>query len=160
MDQERLQQILAELHDIHLPLAETAVKTDTFVFWPLLVFISLCGIIGWLMWRRRTAWRRQVSAELNAIEQLAKDNTALAWQELARLLRRLALYANGSRAVARLTGEAWLISLDQLFGAALFTEGSGRGLAEYPYKQGETGRRELADLLKDIRQRLRYVAMT
>ncbi|MBK8637323.1 MAG: DUF4381 domain-containing protein [Chromatiaceae bacterium] len=145
---------LAELRGYHLP--------DPVSWWPpapgwwllALLGLSLLGLLaGWLVRRhRRGAASRAAQAELAAIRAaLAQDgDTAACARGLSRLLRRFALVRFPRRAVAGLSGEAWLAFLDAQGGAGRFQSGPGRLLLDAPYRPPQDlPIAELAGLVED-----------
>lgn len=128
------EQILADLRDIHLPETAGDVATVHLVLWPLLLVLLAASIIAWLIWRRRSTWRRDFFEDLNQIEGTAKKHgDGEGWAGLATLMKRLAIQQHGREDVAALNGEPWLQQLDDLIGSKLFTQGAGRGLITFPY---------------------------
>ncbi|QDG78737.1 DUF4381 domain-containing protein [Labrenzia sp. PHM005] len=104
----------------------------------LLVFIGV-GYWKFLLWRRKTAYRREALAELATC-----PNDP---QRLAELLRRTALSAYVRQDVAALHGPDWLTFLDHAYGGTGFSDGPGKAVAEAPYKKTGDG----ADLKPLIR---------
>lgn len=124
------------LRDIHLP--------DAPGFWPpapgwwilaVLVLVFAC-----LLWRAlrphlaRRAWRRQLAAELQRVDQQHPPATHATEHvaALSVLLRRLAIRHDAANAA--LTGEAWLAFLDGADPARPFANGPGRLLLDGPYR--------------------------
>lgn len=156
-------EILRDLRDIHLPEQTDVATTAGLILWPAATVVAATLIAVWFAWRRRTAWRREITSHLDRIERIAREGRAFSgWTELAVLLRRIAIRVGDRREIASLTGDAWLEKLDQLFGSTIFVNGPGRGLAIYPYGAPIEGDREalepvadqLAATLNDIRKRL------
>jgi hypothetical protein len=130
--------LLADLRPYHMP--------DSVGWWPpapgwwlllALVIAALAAAVGW--WRRgrrRSAPVRQAERELDALwAAFERDGDAhVLARGCSRLLRRLAVARFGRRAVAGLTGEAWLAFLDERGGGGTFRQGSGRSLLEAPYR--------------------------
>lgn len=129
---------LAELRGYHWP--------DPVGWWPpapgwwllALVVLALLTLLGWWalrIWRRGAAARAALVelAALNAAYARDGDSAALA-RGLSRLLRRFALTRFPRRAVAGLSGEAWLAFLDTQGGGGRFLAGPGRLLVEAPYR--------------------------
>jgi hypothetical protein len=145
---------LVDLRGYHLP--------DPVSWWPpapgwwLLALLGLALLVllaGWLVRRhRRGAASRAAQAELAAIRAaLAQDGDAAACARgLSRLLRRFALVRFPRRAVAGLSGEAWLAFLDAQGGAGRFQSGPGRLLLDAPYRPPQDlPIAELASLVED-----------
>lgn len=148
-------QILADLRDIHLPETAAGAANVNLVLWPLILVLLAALSVAWLIWRRRSIWRRDFLDDLSRIEETAKEQGGSeGWARLARLLKRLALQRQGRPDIARLSGEPWLQQLDDLVGNDLFTNGPGRGLITFPYLGGplddDVSRRMGADLKATI----------
>ncbi len=125
------------LRDIHLP---TAVD-----WWPpapgwwillltLLIAMAALLVLKYLR-QRRKALRTVALRELALLEQRYREtgDARHMLEQLSSLVRRVALSYLPRDQVASLTGEAWLQSLDRLFGGGDFTSGTGRLLASEPY---------------------------
>jgi hypothetical protein len=155
-DQRLPVEIIRDLRDIHLPAERAGDAVAGFVFWPLLLLLMLLAVGGGLLWWRRRAWRREAEGVLLRIEAAAREGRSpQAWAELAELLRRLAIRELGRDAVARLTGEAWLRRLDQLFASDRFSAGPGRALLHHPYAAAGGAEPDLGALTELLRRRLR-----
>jgi hypothetical protein len=151
------EQILADLRDIHVPEAAASAATAGLVLWPLVLVLLAALAIAWLIWRRRSIWRREFADDLRRIEETAgTGGDSQGWARLGALLKRLAVQGRGRSEVARLNGEPWLRQLDAIFATDLFTKGPGRGLITFPYRaddlDDETARRSGADLEATIRR--------
>ena len=128
------EQILAGLRDIHLPEATGGAAGGDLVLWPLGLVLLAALLAAWLIWRRRSIWRRDFVHHLDQIEDAMKERGGIeGWTKLARLVRRLAIQHRGRAAIAGLSGEPWLERLDDVVGSDLFTKGPGRGLITFPY---------------------------
>ncbi len=129
---------LAQLRGYHLP--------EPISWWPpapgwwLLALLIVAGVMLLTLWltrrHRRGAAARAAEAELVVLRaNLARDGDGTAFvRGLSRLLRRFALVHYSRRAVAGLSGEAWLAFLDATGGAGRFLAGPGRLLLEAPYR--------------------------
>jgi hypothetical protein len=125
------------LRDIHLP--------DPVSWWPpapgwwlLLLTVIGLGIALNYWWRTRSRRRllQLAEHELVIIEQAYAQNhdSSRALQNISMLLRRIALSRYPRADVAGLTGERWLQFLDNALPDRPFTQGSGRSLADAPYR--------------------------
>lgn len=126
---------LAALRDIHLPAPVCP--------WPPAPGWWIAGLLGVGLligvfvlgrrWRRRTAYRR---AALRELQQLADNpDHRLVVEEVAALVKRVAIVGCGHQQVARLTGEEWLRFLDRTGRTDQFTAGPGRALGEDRYRR-------------------------
>ncbi|MEM8631964.1 MAG: DUF4381 domain-containing protein [Pseudomonadota bacterium] len=79
--------------------------------------------------RRARAYRRAALTELDAAGE--------APEEIAAILRRVALCAYPRAKVASLTGPDWVAFLDASFPGSGFTSGVGAVLADAPYRGGD-----------------------
>lgn len=128
-------EILKDLRDIHLPEAAAETAHAGFVYWPAALVLAVALAAFWLAWRRRSEWRRTIVRHLDAIERIAGEGRVReGWIELATLLRRIAMGAADQREVAALIGDAWLETLDRIFGTDVFSRGPGRGVVVFPYR--------------------------
>lgn len=134
--------LLSQLKDIHLPPAPSLWPLA--LGWYLVIVLLVSGfcLIGYLAIKHYQANRYRKSAliELNQLEAGLSHSGAisLAIEKMAILLKRTALVAYSQhRGVAGLTGEAWLVFLDDTGGTTAFTKGVGRILLVAPY-QGTT----------------------
>ena len=123
------------LRDIHLP--------DPMHWWPpapgwwLLLFAvpALLALLFWLWrWVRRMTVGKLALAELESIAQSNADARDKV-QQLAILLRRIALSLYPREQVASLVGEQWLTFLDGPLGDNSFSQGAGRLLIDAPYRR-------------------------
>jgi hypothetical protein len=127
-------QILAGLRDIHLPEAAGGAAAVDLVLWPLALVLLISLLVAWLIWRRRSIWRRDFFHHLDQIEDAMNERGGIeGWTKLAHLVRRLAIQHQGRSEIAGLSGEPWLERLDDVVGSDLFTKGPGRGLIKFPY---------------------------
>ena len=128
------EEILQDLRDIHLPEQAADMVGGGLVLWPAALVLAALVLAAWLVWRRRSAWRREIIRHLDAIERDADRGGVLeGWTALAILLRRVAMKLHGRRDVAGLIGDDWLERLDHLFQTDVFSKGPGRGVATFPY---------------------------
>ncbi|WP_422019027.1 DUF4381 domain-containing protein [Roseibium sp.] len=136
---------LTELIDLLEPVPDPApvsmLPQTAGWLWLGAILLVIIGVGCWrfLLWRRKTAYRREALAELASC-----PNDP---QRLAELLRRTALSAYARQDVAALHGPDWLTFLDHAYGGTGFSDGPGKAIAEAPYKKTSNG----ADLKPLIR---------
>lgn len=124
---------LAELIDLLEPVREPPPvsmmpQTAGWLWLGAVVLVLLAACLRKvLLWRRKTAYRREALAELTSC-----PNDP---QRLAELLRRTALSAYARQDVAALHGPDWLAFLDRAYGGTAFSNGPGKAVAEAPYKK-------------------------
>lgn len=134
------QSLVAQMRDIHLPEVGAAAAPAAINIWPLVVALSIIVIAALFARERRHRWRRQALQRLREIEASVKspttNNSALrvAWQDLATLLRHIAICVRGKRQAGALTGDVWLSLLDDVFSTCLFQQGAGQTLLYYVYQ--------------------------
>ena len=128
---------LAQLRDIHLP--------DPVGWWPpapgwwLLAMVLLAIIAATThfisRYIRRNRYRKEARQELQRLnaERLG-HSTRHTVEQLAMLLRRVAIQTCGRVAVAPLVGQAWLKFLDSKGETDQFTAGPGKVLGEGHYR--------------------------
>lgn len=129
---------LAQLRDIHLP--------EPIGWWPpapgwwllALTVLVISAVAVYYLRRylyKRNRYRKEALRELrNLRAKLAALETGAAVDELASLLRRVAIKTCGREKVAPLTGENWLRFLDDKGGTNQFTAGPGKVLGEGHYR--------------------------
>lgn len=150
------------LRDIHLP--------GQIPFWPpapgwwILAALVLGSVIGgWLLYRRHAEMKRSATRlariELQQIiSRYESDRDALdLLRQLSVLLRRLSISLFPRTEVASLTGQAWLEFLDRQSRLEQFSTGTGRLLAEAPYRR-EVSSAEAEQVLGFCRQWIDAVA--
>lgn len=125
------------LRDIHLPVPVG--------WWPpapgwwILAGLALAAVgLALLIWQRGRI-RRAALRQLREVAVALRAGTAptRCVQQAARILRRYSMtVAADPRAVAGLTGEAWLAYLDSRWGRRAFMQGAGRSLLRLPYAAG------------------------
>jgi uncharacterized protein DUF4381 len=141
------------LRDIHLP--------DSVSWWPLapgwwvlllLIIIIIVFVIFLVRYRQnyRASAVRLAKLELERIEKEFKSNKdkSSLIQELSKLVRRVSISLFKRSESASLTGQDWLLFLDQLNGDNSFSNGVGRFLIEAPYR--DTVDYDATELLKLI----------
>ncbi len=127
---------LAELRDIHLP-TEFGTWPPALGWWvlSLLAIISLLSAIYFFIrWYKKTAYRRVALKELRQLEKRFQHSSASEFsatdfqQALVELLKRTTLTAFPRTEVAGLTGENWLLCLDETANIQAFSSDLGRRL--------------------------------
>lgn len=127
------------LRDIHLP--------NSVLWWPpapgwwILLFLIIVVVSSvFILIRRRRNLRMSAiylaKQELSRIEnefKLNHDKSFLV-KEISELIRRISISLFNRSKSASLTGEKWLLFLDQLNGDESFSKGIGRILIEAPYQ--------------------------
>jgi len=127
------------LRDIHLP--------DSVLWWPpapgwwLLLSLIIIVIVSIFLFIRRHRNQR-ISAiylakqELTRIENEFKSNKdkSILVKQVSELIRRVSISIFNRSESASLTGQNWLLFLDQLNGDESFSKGIGRILIEAPYQ--------------------------
>lgn len=128
---------LAPLRDIHLPPPVS--------WWPpapgwwllaLLLVVTVGAITHFTVrYITRNRYRKEARGELHQIMENRQGlSTREIIEQLARLLRRVAIQTCGRETVAPLVGEAWLRFLDNKGATDQFTAGPGRVLGEGHYQ--------------------------
>jgi uncharacterized protein DUF4381 len=140
------------LRDIHLP--------DTVLWWPpapgwwilLLLIVSISIAIFFLIRHRRN---HRISAMYLAKQELERiqnnfnnnQNKSILIKEVSELIRRVSISLFKRNESASLTGQDWLLFLDELNGDKSFSDGIGRVLIEAPYQsKPDYDETELLDL--------------
>lgn len=148
------------LRDLHLP--------EAIGWWPLapgwwaLIVLLVAGL-AWLAWRWFKAWqfnapRRFALRTLAEIENEYlehRDPVALG-KQLSELLRRSMLAYAPRDEVAGLTGEAWLVWLDDNMPVPYFHTEGGKRLLSLPYRapDGDFSDIDINALVSAVRMRL------
>ena len=148
------------LRDLHLP--------EPVDWWPIapgwwvLIAAAAAGA-AWLLMKYRRQ-RRESVARRYALKKLRRHeddyrkhrNAVLLGAQLSALTRRTMLAYADRDDVAGLTGEEWLAFLDRDLGRPLFSEGDGRPLAEWPYRDPafRADESDVAALVDAVRLRL------
>ena len=114
---------LEQLKDIHLP-PDVSIWPLAWSWW-VLIFLTIT-LISWLIYRfKKNAVKRMALKQLSAINE---DNPYFAAQQINRLLKTLAIQCYG-QSCAPLSGEKWLIFLDEKMKKPLFMS----TLSEFAY---------------------------
>lgn len=126
---------LNDLKDIHLP-PPVGVWPFAWGWWLLAIVLVLLvtALLNFGIKRyRKNAYRRAALKELHIIETLYRQGAVngLNFESaLVQVLKRTALTAYPRSQVARLTGETWLQTMDQLAGFKQFDSALGRCLLD------------------------------
>lgn len=127
---------LAQLRDIHLPAPVS--------WWPpapgwwLAGFVAL-AVAAWLTyflrrWFLRNRYRKVALNKLFLLDRNEKERASAVLEEIAALLRRVAMQTYGRQRVAPLAGDAWLAFLDQTGNTSEFSSGAARVLGSERYR--------------------------
>lgn len=149
------------LRDLHLP--EPVGWWPLAPGWWLLLLLVVAGLVwfarSYYLRRSRAAARRYALRRLQSCcDAYGQHGSAVQLgSELSELLRRTMLAYAPRADIAGLTGEEWLAWLDQDLERPHFSEGDGRPLVEWPYRDPETtiDRSDVAALVDAVRLRLR-----
>jgi hypothetical protein len=135
------------LKDLHLPEA-IGWFPPAIGWWLVLILIPL--IIWFLYWTYKRLTRKTVLKDakqlLAGIKNSSMDN-AQKLAEISALLRRVAISVAPRAETASLTGSAWLAFLDGSLKDAQFMTGTGRCLAELPYRKYAPTEQEISQLI-------------
>ena len=125
---------LAQLRDIHLP-APVSWWPPAPGWWGLvLLVLILSGLGAYILFlsMRKKRHRRAALKELALLRKNSDSRVAL--EQLAALLRRVAIQSFGRKEVVGLTGRKWLELLDRTGGTDQFSCGAGEALGENLYR--------------------------
>lgn len=127
------------LRDIHLP-AEPSWWPPAPGWWLLLGILIAVLLLGYYLNKKRSYRRlsavnlaRQSLSSLKNQYAEQQDGKAIV-RELSILLRRLSISIFPRADSAGLTGDQWLLFLDQSMSDKIFSQGPGRILIEAPYR--------------------------
>ena len=148
------------LRDLHLP--------DAIGWWPLapgwwVVLAIVSAALGYLAWRLYKRWlfnapRRYALRELARfeVEYLEHGNPVTLGKQLSELLRRGMLAYAPREEVAGLTGEEWLVWLDEGMPLPYFHTEGGKSLLNLPYRdpQSDFSDIDIDALISAVRMRL------
>ncbi len=143
---------LQRLHDIVQPEAVSWMP-QTAGWYALFFLIVVTGVfIALKIHRRRRAnfYRREALRELAVIEELAGDpaQRTKAVSMIPVLFKRTALSFAAREQVASLSGQEWLVLLDNSYNGKGFTEGPGKILPELSYQVTDLPQQELSGLIE------------
>ncbi len=135
------------LKDIHLP-ESIGWFPPAIGWWLVVLLIPL--IIWFLYWAYKRLTRKTAikaaSQLLASIKNSPMDN-AQKLVEISALLRRVAVSVTPRAETASLTGTAWLAFLDNTLKDAQFMTGTGRCLANAPYRKYAPSEQEISQLI-------------
>lgn len=136
------------LKDIHTP--EIISWWPPAIGWWLLVLLIILLVVGsiWLYKRltRKTAIKTAKSLLLSIKQNIDTDNRQKLI-ELSKLLRRVAISNLPRTKVAGLTGQDWLLFLDNSVKGTPFSDGVGQLLSDVPYRNISPTDDQMAQLL-------------
>lgn len=133
------QNLINQLRDIHYP--------DPISWWPLapgwyflFLLLALIGFLaGTWVYRQRIKRKKRlhILQQLQALQTLTctEPLTPHITQQLSILLKQVVLLLYPRQEVAGLSGEAWLLFLDQQINTTDFSQGLGRLLITSPYER-------------------------
>jgi len=153
MESQDTSALLAQLRGIHLPPAPAAPD-----LWPLYLAVLLCVIATAVFFLKRNNnrfnWKKSALSELDNIK---AQSSADAVQQIATLLKRIALTHDQSRTTRHLHGEPWLQYLDSFYQTEYFSRGDGRvfGSALYTSKNQLNNQPDDA-LFKKLRRLIKH----
>jgi hypothetical protein len=125
---------LANLRDIHLP-EPVSWWPPAPGWWGLTVFIlCLSGLGAYILFHafKKKRHRRAALKELALLRN--NSDTRLALEQIAALLRRVAIQSFGRKEVVGLSGRKWLELLDRTGRTDQFSGGPGEALGENLYR--------------------------
>ncbi len=143
---------LDRLHDIAVP--------PPVPWWPpapgwLVIGGFLLAVVGLGCWGRYLRWRHDAYRReaLRRLDQILGESPGLSsLPAIAELVKRVALAAYPRGRVASLTGEPWLVFLDETGRTDAFTRGDGRVLGDAAYRRDPiAGDADLSKLTNVIR---------
>ena len=127
---------LAQLRDIHLP--EPVSWWPPAPGWWVATLLALAAVFLVIFYLRKywlqKRYRRAALQALGNISLHDEMNKQVLLEEMSALLRRVALQAYGREKVAPLTGEPWLIFLDDTGKTEQFTSGAAKVLGDGLYQ--------------------------
>jgi cbb3-type cytochrome oxidase subunit 3 len=135
------------LRDIHLPEA-IGWWPPAIGWWILAILIPLLiALVYWLYKRitRKTAIKAAKKLLLQIKYDQQRDNNQKL-KDLSALIRRTAISTNVRNECAGLTGQQWLEFLDRSVLGSPFTEGTGRLLADAPYRNNQPTEQDITQL--------------
>ncbi len=106
-------------------------------WWVLLALLLVVGFGVFFLrkWIKRGVIKKQAKQEMARLRQNQDFSETERVQQLSILIRRICLSVFLRVEMASLTGQAWLLFLDQLMGRTDFSQGLGRALIEAPYSR-------------------------
>lgn len=124
------------LRDIHLP-GMASWWPPAIGWWLLILLILIVIFAGVAIFKLclKTTLKKEACKTLGQIAKVFQDDEdpARCISDLSKFLRRVLLSQKGAVKVAGVTGEAWLVLLDQPLKSKEFSEGVGRILLTGPY---------------------------
>jgi len=128
---------LANLKDIHLPKAIGLWPPA--LGWYLVAFIIIVFLLSFLFFGvkkyHRYLRKKRTLKELDLILSENQDKPSQAMAHISQLTRRIMLAKFDRHYIANLSGDNWLVFLDERSGSKEFTQGIGRLLLTTPYQK-------------------------
>lgn len=128
--------------------------------WWLMLALTLLALMGLILGIRRRRRVTPVAVALRELGRLEADHAMAAREKLQRLsslMKRVALSLRSRETVAGLTGDQWLLWLDDTGGDTVFSRGVGRSLADAPFRSVANDE-EAAELMRHCREWLQTLA--
>ena len=129
---------LAQLRDIHLP-DPIGWYPPAFGWWLLAIIIMAILVMSTnflLRYLRQNRYRKSALNELGRLKDNQQDHSSrYNLEQLAMLLRRVAIQTSGRKVIAPLIGLDWLQFLDNKGKTNQFTSGPGKVLGQGLYQQ-------------------------
>ncbi len=152
VDSQDTTALLAQLKDIHLPVAPVSPA-----LWPVYLSLAVCAVallvFAYRHFKSKRTWHSAALENLKAIQQ---HSSADSLQQTAVLLKRIALTEGNRQTIQHLSGDRWLRYLDHLFGTDFFSAGNGRIFGNALYQpQASADQNLFADLRRLIKRHRR-----
>lgn len=154
------QELLAQLRDVHLP-EDPGWWPPAIGWWLLALLLTVVLVAALFLWRRwrHNTWRRAALKEHHRL--LSADASVDTVRALSVLMRRVALRVEPRQSVASATDQQWLQTLDGIGHTRGYTEGVGRLLTVWPYRNITTvPADELAALFRLTRSTIQVASVS
>jgi len=136
------------LRDMHLP--EAIGWWPPALGWWLLAAVILLATAFFIWLYKYLTRKTAIKAAKKILQEIKHDQTADTGKklsELSILVRRVAISVAPEKNAAGLTGNSWLAFLDASVQGSPFSEGTGRYLADAPYRKSLPGELEISELI-------------